>query len=97
MMSQMNRPVRKLVLQFVLLVFLGCAFDLIVSGYTLFLSNRNMPMAVLFSTLTPFFSFIAQHWFVEEPTIWRRVVLTFGTAIGYGLGTWISLLLFGGL
>ncbi|RJQ26434.1 hypothetical protein C4577_03720 [Candidatus Parcubacteria bacterium] len=84
-----------LVWQFVLLVLLGFLYEIIVALYILSLASHQLFLAVVFSTLTPFFSLAAQHWFVEAPTLSRRIILTMATAVGYGIGTWVSLWMFG--
>lgn len=94
-MKWKNLPVVPVIVwQCILLAFLGWALETTFAAYTLYLTSRQIPMAVLFSVLTPFFSLAGQHWFVEAPTLKRRLILTGATALGYGVGTVLANLWF---
>lgn len=85
---------RKLILQTLLLTFFAVVYEITVSLYTLSLASHQITFAILFSALCPFLSFLSYHWLVETNNLKERIVLTVGTALGYGLGTWLALLIF---
>lgn len=85
---------KKLIGQCILLILCGFLYEVVTDFFILSLTSRQTIPAIIFSILCPFLTLASYHWFVETNNFKERVILTAATGCGYGIGTFVVLLIF---